>query len=328
MPFREVANFQSQLAERETIKERITRINESLTQIDYNAGRYIVLEAVSTPDADIRDFQSELRSCTEGTLTGSDDTQYSEGKFLQVKQIIERFRGREGLGEQDRRWSTKVTDVRNWFVFAASERWREDDTEHEHYSDSGGKSGGQKESSASPLLRSCSLLHVELKSRGKRHCAGGRVPTGDRRAFGVILQEVGAIRPAPFCATQLATADRDAFTEDSYHRTLCCECRFAWHRSGRTRVEVAQYFYRRVSRGKSKDESMSWTTPADLRKQVMRLWERGELLGSLARGETLFPKRLTLKGPSSAEIAEQFEGIRQWIMGSVMTHCRVESRGI
>ena len=80
---REVANFQSQLArERETIKERIARINESLTKIDYNAGRYIVLEAQATPNADIRDFQTELRSCTEGALTGSDDVQYSETKFL------------------------------------------------------------------------------------------------------------------------------------------------------------------------------------------------------------------------------------------------------
>ena len=150
---REVANFQSQLAhERETIKERIARINESLTQIDYNAGRYIVLEAQPTPDADIRDFQTELRACTEGTLTGSDDAQYSEAKFLQVKHIIERFRGREGLSEQDRRWAAKVTDVRNWFVFAASERWREDDSEHEHYSDSGGKSGGQKEKLAYTIL--------------------------------------------------------------------------------------------------------------------------------------------------------------------------------
>ncbi|MHB8348521.1 MAG: ATP-binding protein [Acidiferrobacterales bacterium] len=150
---REVANFQSQLArERETIKERIARINESLTQIDYNAGRYIVLEAQPTPDADIRDFQTELRACTEGALIGSDDTQYSEAKFLQVKHIIERFRGREGLSEQDRRWSTKVTDVRNWFVFAASERWREDNSEHEHYSDSGGKSGGQKEKLAYTIL--------------------------------------------------------------------------------------------------------------------------------------------------------------------------------
>lgn len=150
---REVANFQSQLArERETIKERIARINESLTQIDYNTGRYIVLEAQMTPDADIRNFQTELRTCTEGALTGSDDTQYSEAKFMQVKHIIERFRGREGQSEQDRRWATKVTDVRNWFVFAASERWREDDKEHEHYSDSGGKSGGQKEKLAYTIL--------------------------------------------------------------------------------------------------------------------------------------------------------------------------------
>jgi len=150
---REVANFQSQLArERETIRERVARINESLTQIDYNDGRYILLEAQPTLDADIRDFQSELRACTEGTLTGSEDSQYSEAKFLQVKHIIERFRGRDGLSEQDRRWTGKVTDVRNWFVFAASERWRADDSEHEHYSDSGGKSGGQKEKLAYTIL--------------------------------------------------------------------------------------------------------------------------------------------------------------------------------
>ncbi len=150
---REVANFQSQLSrERETIKERIARINESLIQIDYNPGRYIVLETQAAPDIDIRDFQSELRACTEGALTGSNDAQYSENKFLQVRRIIERFRGREGQTEQDRRWTAKVTDVRNWFVFAASERWREDDSEYEHYADSGGKSGGQKEKLAYTVL--------------------------------------------------------------------------------------------------------------------------------------------------------------------------------
>lgn len=149
----EIANFSAQLMrERETIKDRITRINESLTQIDYNPGRYIVLESQPSPDADIREFQSELRACTEGALTGSDDAQYSEAKFLQVKAIIDRFRGREGLSEQDRRWTAKVTDVRNAFLFAASERWREDHTEHEHYADSGGKSGGQKEKLAYTIL--------------------------------------------------------------------------------------------------------------------------------------------------------------------------------
>ena len=150
---REIVNFQSQLQrERATIKERITQINESLTQIDYNEGRYIVLEAQAALDADIRDFQNALRACTEGSLTGSDDAQYSEAKFLQVKAIVERFRGRDGYSEIDRRWTTKVTDVRMWFTFAASERWRADDTEFEHYTDSGGKSGGQKEKLAYTIL--------------------------------------------------------------------------------------------------------------------------------------------------------------------------------
>jgi uncharacterized protein YPO0396 len=160
----EIANFNAQLArERETIKDRINHINESLTKIDYNAGRYIVLESQLTPDAEIRDFQSELRACTESAITGSDDTQYSEAKYLQVKAIIDRFCGREGLSELDRRWTSKVTDVRNWFLFAASERWREDDTEYEHYSDSGGKSGGQKEKLAYTILAASLAYQFRLE---------------------------------------------------------------------------------------------------------------------------------------------------------------------
>ena len=150
---REIANFNAHLnQQRETIRERVARINQSLVAIDYNPGRYIVLEATPVPDQDLRTFQNELRACTEGSLTGSEEDQYSEAKFLQVKSIIERFRGREGTTELDRRWTRKVTDVRNWFAFAASERWREDNTEHEHYSDSGGKSGGQKEKLAYTIL--------------------------------------------------------------------------------------------------------------------------------------------------------------------------------
>lgn len=149
----EIANFNAQLArERETIKERVAFINQSLQAIDYNPGRYILLVAQPSPDAEIRDFQQDLRACTEGALTGSADEQYSEAKFLQVKTIIDRFRGREGLSDADRRWTAKVTDVRNGFLFSASERWRADGVEHEHYSDSGGKSGGQKEKLAYTVL--------------------------------------------------------------------------------------------------------------------------------------------------------------------------------
>jgi uncharacterized protein YPO0396 len=149
----EIANFNAQLArERETIRERVALINQSLRVIDYNPGRYIKLVAQPSPDAEIRDFLQDLRACTEGALTGSADEQYSEAKFLQVKSIIDRFRGREGLADADKRWTSKVTDVRNGFLFSASERWRSDEAEHEHYSDSGGKSGGQKEKLAYTVL--------------------------------------------------------------------------------------------------------------------------------------------------------------------------------
>jgi len=150
---REVAGFQSKLkSERQTIQERIDRINLSLAEIEYNPGRYILLEAQANQDAEIRDFQQQLRACIEGSLTGSEGEQYAETKFLQVKAIIDRFRGREGTSELDRRWTGKVTDVRKWFQFAASERWREDNSEYEHYTDSGGKSGGQKEKLAYTVL--------------------------------------------------------------------------------------------------------------------------------------------------------------------------------
>lgn len=166
---REVVNFQGQLArERETIKERISSINDSLTRIDYSPNRFIRLEAQASQDADVRDFQGELRACTEDALTGSEDDQYSEAKFLQVKRIIERFRGRPGQSDHDARWTAKVTDVRNWFVFAASERWREDGIEYEHYSDSGGKSGGQKEKLAYTVLAASLAYQFGLELGEKR----------------------------------------------------------------------------------------------------------------------------------------------------------------
>ncbi|WP_300608488.1 ATP-binding protein [Trebonia sp.] len=162
---REIASFQAQLnRQSELIKDRVDTINRSLVDVDYNKGRYIRIEPQQTPNTEIRDFRANLRACTDDVVTpGNADDQYSEQKFLQVKYIIERFRGREGQTEADRKWTAAVTDVRNWFLFSASERFREDDTEYEHYTDSAGKSGGQKEKLAYTILAASLAYQFKLE---------------------------------------------------------------------------------------------------------------------------------------------------------------------
>jgi uncharacterized protein YPO0396 len=169
-----MALFQGQLdGERHEIQEKIETINRSLSAIDYNDNTYILLVADDNRDVEIHQFRKDLRACLGETLTGNEDEAYTEHKFLQVKAMIDRFNGREGQTELDRRWTAKVTDVRNWMIFSVSERWREDDKEKEFYSDTAGKSGGQKEKLAYTILASAlayqfGLEWGEKKSRAFR----------------------------------------------------------------------------------------------------------------------------------------------------------------
>ena len=58
---------------------------------------------------------------------------------------------------------------------------------------------------------------------------------------------------------------------------------------------------------------MNWTTPAELKAQVQKLWDRGLILSAMIGGEELFPRRLTLKGPDSKELSNSFQEVRDWI---------------
>ena len=113
-----------------------------------------------TVEQDIRNFKTQLRACTEG-MTDMDD-ELVEQKFKQIKEIIGRFKGRAEFLEADRRWTAKVTDVRNWFIFSATEKYLETDEEYEHYSDSDGKSGGQKEKLAYTILAASLAYNYKL----------------------------------------------------------------------------------------------------------------------------------------------------------------------
>ncbi|NLF55273.1 MAG: hypothetical protein GX576_12915 [Thauera phenolivorans] len=108
---------------------------------------------------------------------------------------------------------------------------------------------------------------------------------------------------------------------------------------------------------------MSWSTASDLRAQVMRLWERGELLreglpqdsgeppraclpeeegegaqsgeqpsdaaadttAGLPAGRSRFPLRLSLKTPTSDDITRRFDAVRAWVAAiSATPHVRLE----
>ena len=58
---------------------------------------------------------------------------------------------------------------------------------------------------------------------------------------------------------------------------------------------------------------MSWTTPADLRAQVQKLWDKGDLLRPLVQGGAMPAKRLRLVGPTSTELTERFDAVRAWM---------------
>ena len=57
---------------------------------------------------------------------------------------------------------------------------------------------------------------------------------------------------------------------------------------------------------------MTWTGPKELKGQLARLWERGELLRDVVTGNARFPLRLTLKSPSSTDITDHFDVVRAW----------------
>ncbi|MDS4012921.1 MAG: DUF3322 domain-containing protein [Candidatus Accumulibacter sp.] len=58
---------------------------------------------------------------------------------------------------------------------------------------------------------------------------------------------------------------------------------------------------------------MSWTTPADLRAQVQRLWDRGDLLRAVVSDAVAWPLRLNLKAPSASDLSDRFEAVRDWV---------------
>ncbi|MEM9778184.1 MAG: SbcC/MukB-like Walker B domain-containing protein, partial [Chloroflexota bacterium] len=150
-----ISLFQADLYKhREDIEENIDDLNRSLKSIAYTPDTYIELKTESNRDPEIREFQQILRDCLIDVGADRSEEAY-EVSFNKVRELINRFKN-------EARWTTKVTDVRQWLNFAAIERYAADGSEKHYYSDSSGKSGGQKAKLAYTILASAITFQFGL----------------------------------------------------------------------------------------------------------------------------------------------------------------------
>lgn len=156
---RSLTLFRGQLEEQyKAIEDSIRQLNESLRQINYSDSTYIEINYKRSRNAEVNEFRKALN-----TALGDAANFSHEAAFERIRDIIDRF-------EQDARWTTLVTDVRNWMEFSATERFRETGEEKEKHSDSSGKSGGQKVKLAYTILASAVAYQYGLENpetRGK-----------------------------------------------------------------------------------------------------------------------------------------------------------------
>ncbi len=137
--------FSSHLTEQERAIDRsIAELNESLAKVDYGGGSIIRLIAERTNDPEVNDFQRELKAC----IPNAGDNSYEEldRAYNRIKALITHF-------DDDPNWMRRVIDVRRWRVFAA-EQLDTTGRQVDYYSDSSGKSGGQKAKLAYTILAS------------------------------------------------------------------------------------------------------------------------------------------------------------------------------
>ena len=153
------------------IKERIVDINTIMRDVDFNPDHYIQMVATESPDQEIRQFRHDLRNCTSNMLDNDWTLEDADKKFHEVKALIDRFKGEVNGADIDGRWRKKVTDVKEWFEFSASEHSRQDDSQVDYYEDSGGKSGGQKEKLAYTVLASSLAYQYRSKMRAEQENA-------------------------------------------------------------------------------------------------------------------------------------------------------------
>lgn len=140
--------------ERAEIEDRVELLNRSLRQLEYRPGTHMRLQAQQVRDREIVEFRQALYDCVSGAFDGTPEA--NEQRFLRIEKLIVRLRDEES-------WRRKVTDVRNWFDFAAVEIDEQTGEERSYHEDSSGKSGGGKAKLAFTILVAAIAYQYDLQ---------------------------------------------------------------------------------------------------------------------------------------------------------------------
>ena len=157
--------------ERAEIEDRVSLLNQSLRQLEYRPGTHMRLEAQQVRDREIVEFRQALYDCVSGAFDGTPEA--NEQRFLRIEKLLIRLRDEE-------LWRRKVTDVRNWFDFAAVEIDEQTGEERSYHEDSSGKSGGGKAKLAFTILVAAIAYQYDLQPG----------PTSESRFRFVVVDEM------------------------------------------------------------------------------------------------------------------------------------------
>ncbi len=162
-----ISNFNDLLEDwKSEIEQKIYEINQSLKVIEYTDSTYIQVQSEINRDTQIKEFKNQLHVLCYRDVGVEQTSEADEASFEKIKELIDRLKS-------DEPWIARVTDVRNWLNFSVSVKNKDDHTQKEYYSDSSGKSGGQKAKLAYTILASAiahqfGLIQDQTKSESFR----------------------------------------------------------------------------------------------------------------------------------------------------------------
>ena len=142
------------------IKNAMHDLNQNLKQITYyqNPDTYLSLKCERNTDSRIKEFNIKLENAKPDVVRiQQQDTEYEKLLFIQIKTLLESLKGNQNLRDF-------VLDIRNWFVFAASENYCQDNQQKQYYSDSASLSGGEKAKLTYTILASAISYQFGINS--------------------------------------------------------------------------------------------------------------------------------------------------------------------